>query len=245
MTEENRELKAIKRWPTEASRKWVRTFLNSAVNDDNIVAVIAVGSAVRPHVPSVDLDLIVLCRDPTRMRDKPPIEIDLRSYAVDRVDVLIESGNDLLGWAIMYGEVLLQKDDYWSLLVKSWQDQLPLPSIEVATRRASEAFDRVRNMLDIGDEEAAYEQAVSYVTHLARVELLRRGRYPTSRPELPSELRTIGCATLANYLEGLINHSVRGSRELTELIDNLSRSKAQDLTGQTDQAAAKAHLDLP
>ncbi len=35
------------------------------------------------------------------------------------------------------------------------------------------------------------EQSVSYLTHLARAELLARGIYPVSRPELAAQSRVI------------------------------------------------------
>ena len=51
------QLSQIKRWPTPRSKAWVSRFVDSASHDDNIMAIVAVGSAVRPAVSSVDLDL--------------------------------------------------------------------------------------------------------------------------------------------------------------------------------------------
>lgn len=200
-------LAPVLRWPTAQSKVWTEEFLDAARDDANILAVIAVGSAVRIAVPSVDLDLIVVAKDPKKLGQKPPVEIDLRLYAADKVSSLIEAGNDLLGWAVMYGKAILQRDAYWNKTLQSWRGRVPLPSAEVAMERATSAFHRFNQMIDTGDDEAAYEQALSCVTHIARAELLKRNRYPASRPELPRDLREQGNVALANALEALINRT--------------------------------------
>src|ERR1017187_9261483 len=40
----------VLRWPTERSREWVCKFLNSVSTNESILAVVAIGSAVRPNV---------------------------------------------------------------------------------------------------------------------------------------------------------------------------------------------------
>lgn len=215
-------LTPILRWPTVQSRIWTENFLASARNDDNVVAVIAVGSAVRLAVASVDLDLIVISKEPDKLRYKPPIEIDLRVYAADKVHSLIQSGNDMLGWAVMYGKVILQRDAYWDLVLRSWRSNVPLPSADIAIERARSAFHRFSRMIEAGDQDAAYEQALSCVTHLARAELLKRNRYPASRPELPKDLRAQGNVALADALEALINRTTeKGPRQLAEMLESL------------------------
>lgn len=208
----------IHRWPTPRSKSWTASFLDSARGDKNIVAVVAVGSAVRPSVPSFDLDLVVICCEPAKMRAKPPIEIDLRAYAADHVDALIRGGNDYLGWAVKFGQLLFQRERFWNTVLEFWHDRLPFPSAEVASRRADDAFRRLNNVYELGDADAAYEQALSYVTHLARAELLKRRVYPASRPELPGQLRAIGCLRIAGWLERLIDGTTADTEQITELL---------------------------
>jgi hypothetical protein len=184
------------------------------------MAVVAVGSAVRSSVRSSDLDLVVICREPARIKTKPPIEIDIRTYAASRVDTLIRGGNDLLGWAVKFGRVLFQRERFWDAVLESWLDRLPFPSVDVALQRAGDSFRRLSNVLKLGDVDAAYEQALSYVTHLARAELLRRRVYPASRPELPKQLRTAGCVRIAEWLERLIDRTDEHSEQITELVDS-------------------------
>jgi hypothetical protein len=193
-------------------------FLDSAEQDENIVAVVAVGSTVRPAVSSLDLDLVVICRDPARLNAKPPIEIDLRAYAAEQVDALIGGGNDLLGWAVKFGRVLFQRDRFWDTLLESWHDRIPLPSAAVARRRADDAFRRLSNVFELGDYDAACEQALSYITHLCRAELIKRQVYPASRPELSRQLRAVGCPRLAVWLERFLDSTSANSEEIAHLL---------------------------
>jgi hypothetical protein len=193
----------VLRWPTRRSRAWTAGFLRSASKDTNVLAVIAVGSAVRPKVPSADLDLVVICRDPAILDRAHPPEVDLRAYPANTVEPEIERGNDILGWAVRFGQILHQKGFYWGQIVNSWRDRLPIPSPVLARSRAMEAHRYLADMIRIGDLDAAREQALSYLTHLARAELLEKGIYPASRPELPEQLRRAGSSRLAIMLAGL------------------------------------------
>lgn len=212
----------IRCWPTPRSKNWTLGFLDEAGNDDNIMAVVAVGSTVRPAVHSVDLDLVVICREPAELNAKPPIEIDFRKYQACQVEKQIAQGNDLLGWAVKFGRVLFQRESYWDRIVELWRDRLPLPSADVSDKRAAEAFCRLTNVLEVGDVDAAQEQALSYATHLARTELLKRKVYPASRPELPGQLRSVGCYQIADCLERLIDPTADNSQQIEELVKSRS-----------------------
>jgi hypothetical protein len=201
----------VLRWPTDRSRTWARSFLEGAREDPNIVTVLAVGSAVRPHVQSVDFDILVICKDPSLFRQERPIEVDLRVYRADEIESKVHDGHDLLGWALKFGRVLFERDHFWTALSNSWQDRLPLPSAKIARDRAASTYRRLTSMLSLGDFDAAYEQAVSYFTHLARAELIEKGIYPASRPELPSQLQTAGDTQIGHSLQRLLQ------RDLTEL----------------------------
>ena len=192
------------RWPTLRSRDWTDAFLKSAQNDPNILAIVAVGSAVRPEVSSADVDFVVFCRDPLALRETPPLEVDLRAYSAGDVNDKLQGGHDMLSWAVQFGRVLFQRDGFWDEVIDSWRNRLPLPSAELARDRAATAYRRLRDVFQTGDEDAAHEQALSYVTHLARAELLDRGVYPASRPELAEQLRSIGQYRLAGWLERLM-----------------------------------------
>ncbi len=194
----------VLRWPTARSKYWTNNFLDSARSNPNIVAVIAVGSAVRPRVSSSDVDLVVICREPHALKEARPLEIDLRAYPEAEIDTQLKSGHDVLGWAVRFGKVLYQRDCFWDRVFNSWHHRLPLPSSKLARQRAAAAYRHLANVVQSGDVDAAHEQAVSYLTHLARAELLDRGVYPTSRPELPEQLRAIGNFRLAEWLDRVL-----------------------------------------
>ena len=76
------------------------------------------------------------------------------------------------------------------------------------------------NVLDIGDVCAAHEQALTYLTHIARAELLDKKVYPASRPELPKQLRMVGEHGIAYCLEYLLTHEPAATSEIAELIES-------------------------
>ena len=193
------------RWPTAASMQWTESFLDSARDGLSISAVIAIGSAVRPNGGAADLDLVVICREPLNLNRSHPMEVDLRVYRTDDVDRLIAEGHDVLGWAIKFGQVLFQRSGFWDMTLSRWKDELPWPSPDTPRVRAKKARRRFLNVLEIGDLDAALEQAISYVTHLAWAELLEAGIFPASRRELPSQLRAIDSQRLADSLQGLLD----------------------------------------
>ena len=85
--------------------------------------------------------------------------------------------------------------------------------------RAVSAYRRLVNVLNIGDICAAHEQALTYLTHIARAELLDKKVYPASRPELPKQLRTVGQHGIADCLEYLLKHEPTAISEIAGLIE--------------------------
>lgn len=216
------ELNVIERWPTARAKIWLGSFLEAARREENIVAIVAVGSAIRRGTVPVDLDLVVLAKDVAELKLKPPIEVDLRAYPINQVDSLIANGADLIGWAITFGKVLFQRHSSWDQIVGKWKGRVPLPSVEVAGKRANEALRRFKNMGELEDQDAAFEQALSYVTHRARAELVKRGVYPASRPELPGQLREVGAVDLADALQRLVARTDIELPALVAMLDQIS-----------------------
>ena len=214
--------RAILRWPTDRSKEWTLDLLGRAPGDKNITAIVAVGSTTRPGVPSTDLDLIVICDDRLgfKKRNRATLEIDIRIYCSSDVEDSIERGHDMLGWAVKFGKVLFQRDGYWDEVVGRWRDRLPFPDIDSAYARASDSYRWLSSFHSVGDTDAAYEHALSYLTHLARAALVERGVYPASRPELPGQLREAFSDTpvVAVWLECLLS-SDPSRQEMDDLID--------------------------
>ena len=191
----------IRRWPTVQAREWLSSFLARARSNRNVIAVIAIGSAVRSKVQSDDLDLFVLCHDRALLTDRAPIEIDMRSADVSRVDQNIRTGRELEIWAVRYGQPLLDRDSTWRRIVNNWKDRLPLPDPSVSMERARRTQKQIKELLDIGDEDAASELTLSYLTHRSWARLAQAGVHPQSRPELPRQLRSVGESDLAATLD--------------------------------------------
>jgi hypothetical protein len=210
--------KQVLRWPTTRSKTWTCTFVSSAKVDPNIIAIVAIGSAVRPGVSSTDIDLLTICSSRDLQSQTPPIEVDLRTYLTKSIEDKIAQGHDLLTWSIKFGCVLYQTNHYWDKLVANWSDRLPLPSKELARQRASTVYQHFTEVLKIGDEQAAREQAISYLTHLVRAELLERGIFPASRPELPQQLRRVANGKLADNLERLLSNECEILDDIDQMV---------------------------
>ena len=200
-TARNASTEAIRRWPTINAMNWLGAFLSRAQRDPNVVIVLAIGSTVRSGVDSDDLDLIACCHDASRLKERAPIEVDLRAKNLSDVDEEIANGGDLLIGAVRFGEPLLDKNHAWEAIVRRWDDCLPLPDPAVARKRAAAAWRHRERMRDVGDEDAFNELNVSYLSHCARARLATAGIYPASRPELPRQLRALGEIDLATSLE--------------------------------------------
>jgi hypothetical protein len=214
----NHLLKQVLRWPTGRSKDWTRAFVSSAKKNSNIVAIVAIGSAVRPGVSSTDLDLLVLFDGLDSLNASPPIEVDLRVYALPGIEDKLGKGHDLLTWSVKFGRVLYQRHDFWDKLVRSWCYRLPLPSAKLARERAAVVYRHLAEFLKLGDENAAREQAISYLTHLVRAELLERRIFPASRPELAKQLRAVDDSELAEKLERVLLDESVDLSEINKLV---------------------------
>lgn len=212
------QLCPIRRWPTVKAKRWVEDYVWRANDDHKILAVVAVGSSVRDGVRSNDIDLVTIVKGgPEKSLEKPPIEVDLRVYSSDDLELKALNGNDYLGWAVKFGKVLYERESFWSRLVERLADKVPLPSPNVARDRARVALKHATDLLHIGDEEAALEQIVSVLTHLGRAELIESGIYPASRPEIPKQLEKAGKLAEGELLRRAIEQLSPPSSLLEEL----------------------------
>lgn len=169
-----------------------------------MVAVVLLGSAIRPADSSYDLDCLFLYRGERPVFSRPPSDVDIRGFDVERIDRFISDGHDLLVWSLRLGQVACERDGFWSKLREKWLDRLPFPSPDVAESRAEKAEEMLADLRDVGDEDAAVEQLVTALTHRARAALLRATVFPASRPEMPGQLRKIGRFELADSLDAAI-----------------------------------------
>lgn len=192
---------AVKNWPGASAREEAYDLVQRLCDCITVDAVVVFGSAVRADVQSYDLDLMYIYHGSKPDVASRRMEIDLRGYSRSEVTDLLESGHDLISWAVRFGELVCEREDYWTELKAGWIDRVPLPSVPDATRRAQKAWTLFLDLLDLGDPDAALEQYVTYLTHRARIELVHNDVFPASRPELPDQLHSVGAYSLAQNLE--------------------------------------------
>ena len=159
-------------------------------------------------VQSNDVDLLTIVEgSPSSQRERPPLEVDLRTYPSDNVETRIRHGHDYLGWAAKFGVLLHEKNRFWSELLSRFNGRIPLPSEQAARERALIGHRHAKAVLEAGDSEGALEQVASLLTHLARAELIQATVYPASRPELPEQLAHIGHSWLSHLLSAALNRN--------------------------------------
>jgi hypothetical protein len=96
-------------------------------------------------------------------------------------------------------------------------------SVQWPTCRAAEwARQYAVELIESGDEEAASEQALTMLTHAARLMLCIRRVFPASRPELVEQLNGIGASELAALLARVIDETLI-ARDAIELSAKLVR----------------------
>jgi hypothetical protein len=191
---------AVLRWPSSDARRWAESVLSQLCGNPNVMAVVLFGSSIRPATESFDFDCLYIYQGDRPALPRAPMEVDVRAYPAADVERLIESAHDLFVWSIRMGEVVCERDGFWTRLRESWLPRLPVLSPEIADDRAARAERILADLRDMGDEDAAVEQWVTAATHRARAALLRAGVFPASRPELPAQLREIGAHALADTL---------------------------------------------
>jgi len=184
----------------------------------NIVSVVVMGSAVRErgHRRS-DLDLLILYRGKRPSFDAP-LEVDIRAYPVDGTEDKLASGHEIIGWAVKFGTAIHDRERLWHNLQSSWAERVPLPSAAEAAERGYKSLLTAQEMLAAGDESAAEDLVLAALTQFVRANLIENGVFPASRPELPSQLRSI---SENDPLAQLLEDAMYGDSSVSDLIRGL------------------------
>lgn len=202
-------LEAVRRWPDDVARAWTLSAIDQGMTDVNLVALVATGSSVRDVEYSDDLDLVFVYQNCRPAIPRPPISIDLRGYDEAEVFQKLADGHDYLSWTVRFGQVLFERDGWWTKLRSGWNNRLSLPSATDARDRAENAECLSMELREAGDEDAADELQLSSLTHLCRAELSCAHVFPKSRPELVGQLREIGQHTLADQLADALDQRIK------------------------------------
>lgn len=218
-------LEVIQRWPSFSSKPWLEAFLQGMVKESSISVIVVLGSGIRArgHKRS-DLDLLVLYRG-MRPKISAPIEIDIRQYRLEEAERLIAGGHEVVGWAMKFGFVLYDPDLVWQTLSQSWMDRVPLPHADIAVARGEKLMALGKEMLHSGDEIAASEYLLNALTQFVRMELIKNGIYPASRPELPEQLSKVSPGNpIAHLLENVLYQETSPYELLTQITSLMDKS---------------------
>lgn len=235
----------VRRWPSRKAKAWVEAIIPKACSHPSVLAVVAFGAAVRTTRFTADIDLLVIYDHEKPNFEGRPIDVDIRWYERNKAESFIREGQELLGWVVRYGELLCERDGYWTEIREEWVDQMPFPSAEVAEQRVERAWRLYRELSEMGDEDAAQEQGVVALTQQARAKLIRQHVYPASRPELPEQLRAINEVELAKKLEAALRERERASAISESGNKKRGRGPVFDCQPMASQAELDAAADRP
>ena len=166
--------------------------------------VVLIGSSAREstHERS-DIDILVIHEDDCRIRLARPGDIHLQQDRRSRFLKRLEDGDDYPGWALRFGIPVHDPGGWWAERVAA---ELETPHWPDWRPKADYAKKRIKfsgELLDTGDIDAASEEMMFAASHVARAVLLKKGQFPLSRMELPSQLEKIA-PDLARLLGRLI-----------------------------------------
>ena len=170
--------------------------------------VVLIGSAARDatHVGS-DIDILVLREDDIRIRLDRPGHIHLQQETRSRFLTRLENGDDYPGWALRFGIPIKDPDGWWVEQVNAEQQNPHWPDWRPKVSHASKRITLSRQLLDVGDIEAASEEMMFAASHVARAVLLKKRIFPLSRKELSGQLDSIA-PELATLLVRVISGDI-------------------------------------
>jgi predicted nucleotidyltransferase len=174
--------------------------LSQSINAD--CAVVLIGSAARAcRTENSDIDILFVCS--VRVPAIPVISGYHIKFSTE-ADFLrrLNAGEDFEAWCVRYGVQLLDRKA-WERIKSSSANVWPRWDIKVVhgIRRLFLASE----LSKMGDREAAREELIFVLGHIARGLLLKNGRFPLSRPELAEQVNELGYPELAALHERLRN----------------------------------------
>jgi predicted nucleotidyltransferase len=202
---------------SRTERRFLRRLL-AGNGSESPAAVVLIGSFARGSSASQnsDVDLLVIGGErPTHI----PARFQIMRLTPDELRDRVSAGDDLAQWALRFGAPISGRQA-WSRLRDQLLPDAPWPDwrrkLDQARGRAHEAT----VLLDMGDLDAAQEQTLFALSHLARAELLRRHVFPLARPEIPAQLEAQGDASFAELMREVDGPplSVERLRGLIELL---------------------------
>ncbi len=167
--------------------------------------VVLVGSSARGTMHDrSDIDILVIDDHNARIRLQRPGDIHLQQHSRSRFLTRLEDGDDYPAWALRFGIPIRDPGGWWAKQVAAELDDPHWPDWQPKADYAKKRIAVSRELLDVGDIDAASEEMMFAASHVARAVLLKHGQFPLSRMELPSQLESIA-TDLAHLLDRLIH----------------------------------------
>lgn len=161
---------------------------------DNIAVVLNGSFARSQATEESDIDLLVVAGQRlATTRHLPRYHIQVSSEAEFLRNLAV--GEDFEAWCVRFGVPLYDAGPWKRILgsteASSW------PKWESKIPHAARRLFMASTLLKMGDAEAASEETLFALCHVARALLLRAGVFPLSRPELEEQLQDLGYLRLA------------------------------------------------
>ncbi len=179
--------------------------------------VVLVGSSARGtmHAGS-DIDVLVIHDGDQRIRLDSPGQIHLQQDSRARFLNRLKKGDDYPAWALRFGVPVHDPTGWWAGQTTAELDSPHWPDWRPKANYATKRIKVSRELLDIGDVDAASEEMMFAASHVARAVLLKHGKFPLSRMEMPAQLRSVSpelSELLAGLIEGNFNPDALRSTE--------------------------------
>jgi hypothetical protein len=170
-------------------------------HEEGNIAIVLVGSAARGvWSEASDIDLLVVRENPAKpVKSVSGYHIQTATEA-DFVRNLSD-GEDFEAWCVRLGKTL-HDDGIWTR-IKSSPAAATWPKWQVKVKHGARRLLLAKMLLVTGDKDAAAEETLYTLGHIARAILLREGVFPFSRPELAEQISKIGFVHLADLHEQL------------------------------------------
>ena len=170
--------------------------------------IVLMGSSAREitHERS-DVDILVILADDDgadcRIVLDRPGNIDLQQDTRSRFLNRLEKGDDYPAWALRFGVPISDPGGWWEERVKAESCDPHWPDWRLKINQARRKLKISQHLLEIRDLSAASEELMYAASHIARAILIKQGRFPLSRMELPSQLQSMS-PNIATFLSNLI-----------------------------------------
>jgi len=165
-------------------------------------AIVLIGSAARGlWAEANDIDLLVIVNNEGAAKAAPLSGYHLQVLPQWEFLRNLLAGEDFEAWCVRYGKPLYDSGR-WDKIKQS-PGASAWPKWQSKVLHGARRLFLARSLLDTKDRDAAGEETVYALGHVARGLLLKSGVFPLSRPELAQQVREAGYPHLADIHEQL------------------------------------------